>query len=77
MSHPRTATPELIQRIEHVCRMRIAAGTIPSDKQIANEAGVSRRLVREWMGRIRKAVIAGGQPGNNAVFHVEQSNSAK
>lgn len=64
MSYPRTATPELLARIERVCRMRIAADAIPTDQQIADESGVRRPLVSRWMGAIRKALVAGGQPDN-------------
>lgn len=72
MAYPRSAGPELLARIERVCRMRIAADSIPSDWQIAQEHHVSERVVARWMSRIRKAIIAGGQPSTDTGFHVEQ-----
>lgn len=62
MGKARIATPALLERIERVCRMRLAAEQIPSDAQLALSEGVSRRLIRHWVGRIRRSIIAGGQP---------------
>lgn len=73
MGFPRSATPELLKRIERVCRMRIAAAAIPTDWQLAMEFGVSERVVARWMHRTRKAIIGGGQPSTATPFHVEQS----
>lgn len=76
MGYPRTATPELLERIERVCRMRLAAEAV-TDQQIADAFGVRRSLVSRWMGAIRKAIISGGQPdkaGTDTAFHVEQGS---
>lgn len=76
MGYPRAATAELLQRIERVCRMRIAADAIPSDWDIACEHGVSERVVARWMSRTRKAILAGGQPDEactDTAFRVEKA----
>lgn len=62
MGNRRIPDPALLQRIERVCRMRLGAEQIPSDAQLAMEAGVRRSLISRWMGAMRKAIIASGQP---------------
>lgn len=62
MGNPRIPDAALLERIERVCRMRLAAEQIPTDASLALEAGVRRSLISRWMSRMRKAVIASGQP---------------
>lgn len=52
MGYPRSATSELIAEIERVCRMRLAAKTILSDRQLARKHNVSERVVSRWMLRV-------------------------
>lgn len=75
MGKARIATPELLDRIERVCRMRLAAEQIPSDAQLALAEGVSRRLIRHWIGRIRRSIIASGQPDIEVKTTVSQQES--
>ena len=62
MGKPRILDAASLQRIERVCRMRLAAEQIPTDQQLAQDAGVKRSLIRWWMRVVRKAIIASGQP---------------